>query len=353
MASCDFCKIDPKEQLKSCVCGKASYCSKECQVKDWKVHKPFIIRESPGKGRGLFATRKIKEGQVILEEYPLFSRFKTKEGHYDYPHGETKAKILQLHDPADNLKTLDSKTVEKLVSKGMMFYNYKEAETDEMGKICRIICGNSKKICEVEDLYSDTTETGLYNNISLINHACVPNANKSWVLGDFKRHQVRALKTIEKDEEIVTSYLGYEEFVFGSRDFRSQELLETCGGFLCSCSECLLEEEDLRENDGMRAEIREYKEELGRLLRREGSDRVSKKDLKKAMKVSNQRVKLVQKLDVRAMFVHEMIEFYHAATKARMVGTSASDPDIYKQEAWKYAKICGDFYIHLVSKYIG
>ena len=77
MASCNFCKVDPKgkEKLKSCVCGKVSYCSKDCQVKDWKVHKPscppYVMRESPGKGRGFFATRKIKEGQLILEEYSL------------------------------------------------------------------------------------------------------------------------------------------------------------------------------------------------------------------------------------------------------------------------------------------
>ena len=54
------------------MCGKVSYCSKECQA-----HKPscprFILRESPSKGRGLFATRKIKEGQVILEEYPIIT----------------------------------------------------------------------------------------------------------------------------------------------------------------------------------------------------------------------------------------------------------------------------------------
>ena len=74
MASCSFCKVS-KEHLKNCVCGLVSYCSKDCQVKDWKAHKPscppFIIRESPGKGRGLFATRNIKEGQVIIDEHPL------------------------------------------------------------------------------------------------------------------------------------------------------------------------------------------------------------------------------------------------------------------------------------------
>ena len=77
MASCNFCKVDSEEQLKSCVCQKVFYCSKECQTKDWRAHKPscppFIVRESPGKGRGLFATRKIKEGQLILEEFPLLT----------------------------------------------------------------------------------------------------------------------------------------------------------------------------------------------------------------------------------------------------------------------------------------
>ena len=70
MGSCDFCKVEPEEPLKSCVCRKVSYCSKECQAKDWKTHKPscppFIIRESPGKGRGLFATRRIQNGKSIL-----------------------------------------------------------------------------------------------------------------------------------------------------------------------------------------------------------------------------------------------------------------------------------------------
>ena len=123
MAACHYCKITPPEPLKSCVCGKALYCSKECQVKDWKVHKPscppFIIRESPGKGRGLFATRKIKEGLVIIEEFPLItvnrgmSFLEFQNSFYHFLDEETKAKILQIHDPAESVKTLDSKTVEE------------------------------------------------------------------------------------------------------------------------------------------------------------------------------------------------------------------------------------------------
>jgi hypothetical protein len=127
MAPCDFCLVDSKkEQLKSCVCKKVSYCSKECQAKDWKVHKPscppFVIRESPGKGRGLFATRRIKAGDIILEDYPLL----TRDGlslicygamDYDKIDEDTKAKILQLHDPAKNLQILKPNTVQEMSRK--------------------------------------------------------------------------------------------------------------------------------------------------------------------------------------------------------------------------------------------
>ena len=108
---------------------------------------------------------------------------------------ETKTKILQLHDPAENLKTLDPETVERLVSSDPTMMFWKEAKTDEMNKIYRIFTGNHIQVCPDEDLYSNTKEDGLYSNMSRINHSCVPNTNKTWVMGDFRRHQVRAMTT--------------------------------------------------------------------------------------------------------------------------------------------------------------
>ena len=413
MGSCDFCKKDSKL---SCVCGKVSYCSKECQKNDWKVHKPscppFVIRESPGKGRGLFATRRIKEGQVIIHEYPLltlragvsFSEFKAT--HFPNIDENTKAKILQLHDPAEDFKALDTETFEELVRKdpGKMFY--KEAETDEMSKIYRIVCGNNIQVCEMENFYS-TTETGLYYNISLLNNSCVPNATWSWLMGEFQMKVVRALMTIEKDEEILVNYRSglfnkisllnnfcapnttwswvkgdsptklvtsgdfqrklfrrhlktmekdeenlanyrnNEKLVYGSREVRRQELLET-RGFLCKCTECSLDGWDLEDNDGMRKEIREKNVAIRKLLTREGPGPVPRRKMKKAIVLANQRVELVKKLNLRAEFVVEMAEFYLAATNARKMGISVSDPDSFKQEAIKYAKMFGESYIFML-----
>ena len=359
MDSCNFCKIKPREPLKNCVCGKASYCSKDCQIKDWKSHKPscppFVVRESPGKGRGLFATRKIMEGQVILEELPLFthndemSPVELLSVHIPNIDEETKAKILELSDPAENLKSLEPDTVEELTSKEPVMMFWKKAKTDEASKIFRIFTGNAIKICGDEDLY-DTTECGLYYKISLINHACVPNATVSWVMGDFQRHQVRAMMAIEKNEEILISYRNKEDFIFRSKGLRRQQLLEL-RGFLCQCSECSLEGEDLEDNEKIREEYWEKNEEINHLMSMERSDPRMRKALKKVMKLAQRTVKLVKTLNLRAWFVTAMIGFYHAATLAgKMEIPCDNDPEVFRQEALKYARMFGDNYIHLYNK---
>ena len=114
-----------------------------------------------------------------------------------------------------------------------------------------------------------------------------------------------------------------------------------------------MEGEDLEENDGMRAEFREIQANIGQLLPREGSDPVTRRSLKKAMKLSQKKTKLIQKLNIYAGFVSAMINFYLAAIMARRMGISCeNDPETFKQEALKYAKMFGDFYLHFYNKHI-
>ena len=156
----------------------------------------------------------------MLEEYPLLTiregmtpgEFKFKYSSIDK---ETKAQILEFHDPAENLRNLEMETIEKVVRKnpdGNVRF-WRDAKTDKMSKIFRIIGDNHFPICMEEDLY-DTTLLGLYNNFSLINHSCVANATSSWVMGDFEKKQLRAMTTIEKNQEILVLYQNTPEFYF-------------------------------------------------------------------------------------------------------------------------------------------
>ena len=76
--------------------------------------------------------------------------------------------------------------------------------------------------------------------------------------------------------------------------------------------------------------------------------------MKKVMKLTQQRVKLIKNLNIRAGFMNAMIDFYSLAVSAKMMGISCdNDPDVYKQEALKYAKMWGDRYLHTYNSYLG
>ena len=131
-------------------------------------------------------------------------------------------------------------------------------------------------------------------------------------MGDFKRHQVRAIMVIEKDEEILLDYMNTFEFVYSSRKFRRQKLLESFG-FLCECSECSLEGEDLEDNEMMRAEILEKQAKIDQLLgsvRSQTDKLLIKKSVKKSMKLCNQKVKLIEKLNIRVRYLPAMLDFW-------------------------------------------
>ena len=52
------------------------------------------------------------------------------------------------------------------------------------------------------------------------------------------------------------------------------------------------------------------------------------------------------------MVVSEMIDSYHLAVGAGIYGVSCeNEPDTFKQEALRYAKMFGDCYIQLYNEY--
>ena len=350
MAFCNYCKVGSTEQLKKCACRKVFYCNEKCQANDWKNHKPscppYRVGLVPGMRRGLFATRKIKAGGIILQEMPLltaegleFEEFSNNFLTNLYPtiDEDTKSKILKLHNPALDFGALDTMMVMQLFIKNPHMRSW-TSNPDDSFKIMNIFGGNCVKVCEDSTLYQNVEEVALYNNISLINHSCIPNSIMSWVKGDFKRKEVRALRTIEKGEEILVNYSDKgPDTNYGSktREMRRQELLDQ-RGFLCQCSECSLEGKALEDNERLREKIGKMRASIALLI--------GVADFDGAMKASHEMIDLVKKLDIRLQFLKEYLGACMVANVMKKLAMSGPDPDIYKEAALGYA--IGDANMH-------
>jgi len=247
---------------------------------------------------------------------------------------ETKAGILKLHDPADNLKNLDPKDVRELKRENPAY-----SHDDEASKLLRIFLHNCIEICPHSDLHSNTDEAGLYNNISLINHSCNPNVIWTWVRGDMKRREIRAMKVIEKDEELLACY--HAEY-YGSRETRQKTMLKS-HGFLCVCSECLLEGEELMDNERIRAKLRKKIKITVSLIFGRVPISSCPHNVKRAVKLSQELMVLVKKLNLQPQIVDLLLlPGLLVAWNARNMGLSGPDPISIKQEALAFCQKFGD-----------
>ena len=195
---------------------------------------------------------------------------------------------------------------------------------------------------------SPPKERFLYQKIPLINHSCNPNVIRAWVRGDYRRKQVRAIKMIEKDEEIMLSYLHSHEFSIGSREFRRQELL-SWHAFLCHCPVCSMEEDTLAVDERIRLEIREKTTEIEVLMPLHQDP--ARNSLKKVMMSHQRKMDLVQELDLSMVYFGELLISSEIAVYAKKCGVPAPDPEICKQEALEFAKKCGDVTMYIFNKW--
>lgn len=141
----------------------------------------YIVKESSGKGLGMFAAEDIRQGTRILAEKPFFSLAKSPELSFSDPYAPNdisealyrlpvseQVKYLGLHCPERN----DCSVLVKIY----------EANCYEMGSGACICLDASR-----------------------INHSCLPNAHYSWNEG-IERITVHAVMDIFKGEEITISY---------------------------------------------------------------------------------------------------------------------------------------------------
>lgn len=194
-------------------CKKRSYCSKACQLNDWKggAHKQWcgasgelghdiIVCPAEGKGIAMFSTRAFARGEKIMVERVSATKREASEALADVTDGMRNA-------AAD----LMPRTTVDLESKFAL---------------------NSFEM-------NDGSE-GLFIHMAYANHACLPNAVHHSVLPAGLKILV-ASRDIEPGEEICHRYVTLEGEARLARSGKTlSSFLQDVWGFQCTCAACTI-----------------------------------------------------------------------------------------------------------------
>ncbi|KAI1475311.1 SET domain-containing protein [Daldinia eschscholtzii] len=206
------------------------------------------VEESKGRGRGLFATRDIPAGEIVICE----KAFCVVWGH------EKEALTAMTYDVRDDRIRvspvgLSKAIVQKLLNNpsqiGKVMDLYGDYQGDGSG-VSKTEDGPVVDTFRVHDIVSrnafgpgsqfgdegvSNASTGLWIWAAYINHSCVANAKKEYI-GDLMI--LRATRPIAAGEEIFHSYDESSDY-----DARQTSLMTTWG-FECSCLLCVAEKTD-------------------------------------------------------------------------------------------------------------
>lgn len=228
------------------------------------------VRDSPGRGRGLFATRDIPAGEIVMCE----KAFCVVWGY------ESEASTAITYDVRDDRIRvspigLTRSIAQKLLSNSSQIERVIDLYGDWQGDgrhVPKTRDGTIVDVFRVHDIMSrnafstgsqygeesaNNASTGLWISAAYINHSCVANVKKEYV-GDLM--VLRANRHIATGEEFSISYSESSDF-----DAR-QAALMTTWGFDCNCPLCATEKAD---DPAVRRKRRELTSEADAFVERE------------------------------------------------------------------------------------
>ncbi|KAK7460841.1 hypothetical protein VKT23_008770 [Stygiomarasmius scandens] len=203
--------------------------------------KPYKIVETPGKGMGMFATRDIEWGELIIAERPLLvipSAIRYM-GALAFPANFTRDQLQQAQ--LDQMEKLIEMLVNRMPKENQEAYKKLANchQEDGSGPLFGISMTNSFALGDYYEPeipgYPEvaTRYSGTCNEISRVNHSCRPNTQGDWDSPTFS-FQLRASKPIKKGEEITLTYIS--DRVVEPTSERQRQLASY--GFTCTCEAC-------------------------------------------------------------------------------------------------------------------
>jgi hypothetical protein len=177
----------------------------------------YEVKDVPGKGKGLIATRSISSGKRIISETPMLIFSSLNRG--NYADVNAKVEVLLARAPKEHqeeFRTLSNCTSTEHALAGIVLSNELPLGLDRnTGAICL-------KICRA-------------------NHSCQPNAHHAWNEA-LRQYTLHAYRRIAAGEEITIKYVS------GSFKERRDHLKEHFG-FDCTCEKCLLPATEIAASD--------------------------------------------------------------------------------------------------------
>lgn len=197
---------------------------------------------------GMFAIKDIVSGTTILEEKAIMSLPKEQ-------YRKNKSCEECIREQFKSLSVDNQKKVLKLhnnLKKNKNTKNDDKKENDVNGGSDAIGCYRTNAYMFTDNLQF---ESGLFLNISRINHSCFPNAQ---FIDDSQNgiNSIVALFGIKRGDEITHSYFDLDLFMMNSS--KRQSYIKDNYGFVCKCSDCQL----FKKRDQFRKKYKDLEEEM-------------------------------------------------------------------------------------------
>ncbi|KAJ6513103.1 hypothetical protein C8R45DRAFT_756084, partial [Mycena sanguinolenta] len=197
---------------------------------------PFVIRSSGAKGLGMFATRPIMRGSLIMRERPVYASHPTLSVSSDQKHSFYTSALAGL-GPATQAAIVSLRNAQPV--------------TPDVGHIRGILVTNALA-AKVPHAPDAPPFAALFEHLCRANHDCAPNAHYGFCTESFSG-MLFAVRTIAEGEEIT---IGYTDLT-AKRAVR-RGYLEAKFRFACECATCGLPPALLIESDARREAIGEY-----------------------------------------------------------------------------------------------
>ena len=237
-----------EKRLKRCSggCELTYYCTKDCQIQDFVVHKHTCKKYSKivTRARQLFS-RMIRcssssehslsssqDNDFPLEDFILGRKVYIKICHdAKIP---IKEKILaslpeSLQQLSENVPSVDYCQVESILAQVLadsFDLDTKESLSFFKSLLAKFRCNNFG----IQSMLQEVIAHGIYPKGAILNHSCDPNVILLYEEG---KQVIRAIKALETGEELFHSYTDLCKPTY----LRRQHLQNTYG-FICNCERC-------------------------------------------------------------------------------------------------------------------